>query len=288
MAPHDEVSENSPPVPEINVHIADGQTQTGTSLDRQPSNSSDQWTVTDRGEELYRLAHASDKESNQNCDAHISSDYSDIKLALFKEKCHERENMDFKRGFFPKRSLDRIITEEAVIGVLTKAAPDLPATEIEYYASKICHISGPKDTEHSYRRMFTILLLIQQPLKIIHFVKYGLSDKDLPLVSQSLADSPNIFELRRRKYPEARLPPECFEYLDVLTAGNFDGWQWATIAPYFAKGPKRRVRFYTLSEKDIMPWTKKDKGNWGGGFSTVYRVTIHEAHHDFGDSQASV
>lgn len=293
MAPHDESSHHSPAVPEIKFQGAEGQTKAGPSLpsfDRQPSIGSDQWTVTDRGEELYTLAHASDnKDANQNGDAHTSlgCDSSDIQLALFKAKCHERGNMDFKRGFFPKKSLDRIITKKAVVTVLTKAAPDLPVTEIQYYASKICHDSGPKDTEPSYRKMFTILLLIQQPGKIIHFVKYGLSDKDLPLVSHSSADSPNIFELRRRKHPETRLPAECLEHFDVLTAGNFDGWQWATIAPYFAKGPKRRVRFYTLAEKDIMPWTKKDKGNWGGGFSTVYRVTIHEAHHDFGDSQAS-
>lgn len=251
------------------------------------SSSLSEWTVTDRGEDLYTLANHSGNTYNCEADATTPNDAADILLALFRAKCHERDYMDIRRGFFPNGSLDRIITMKVVVGVLTKAAPHLDVTEIEYYASRICHNSGPQDTEPSYRKMFTILLLIQQPVKIIHFIKYGLSDRDLPLVSQPSAESPNIFELRRRKAPDTRLPQECFERFDILTAGNFDGWQWSTIAPYFAKGPKGKVRFYTLSDKDIMPWTKKDKGNWGGGFSTVYRVTIHEAHHDFKDSEAS-
>lgn len=292
MAPHEEAFRNSTPIPEIYLESAEQPNKPVPSLHREASNRSNQsdlsqWTVTDRGEELYTLAHPSDLDLTRNSDSPVPSDFPDIQLALFNAKCHERENMDIRRGFFPKKTLDRIITKELVIGVLLKAASHLTFTEIEYYASRVCHNSGPHDTEPSYRKMFTILLLIQQPVKIIHFVKYGLSDRDLPLVSQPSVKSPNIFELRRRKNPHIRLPQECFERFDVLTAGNFDGWQWTTIAPYFAKGPKRRVRFYTLLDKDIMPWTKKDKGNWVGGFSTVYRVTIHEAHHDFGDSEAS-
>lgn len=295
MAPHEEVIQISTPVPDVNVDSAEQPDKAVTSLYREASNRSNQsdlshWTVTDRGEELYMLAHPSDpKLDHSNSDATVPSDFPEIQLALFNAKCHERENMDIRRGFFPNKTLNRIITKELVSSVLKNTASHLNSTEIAYYASRICHNSGPQDTEPSYRKMFTILLLIQQAVKIIHFVNYGLSDRDLPLtISQPSAECPNIFELRRRKSPDTRLPQECFERYDVLTAGNFDGWQWTTIAPYFAKGPKRRVRFYTLSDKDIMPWTKKDKGNWVGGFSTVYRVTIHEAHHDFGDSQASI
>lgn len=292
MPPHQEALQTPASVPEITFNDGEEKFKTGRSLNRQASNQSVQsnfseWTVTDRGEELYTLAHPPDQDLTQDVDDPLPSDFADIQLQLFKAKRHEKDNMDIRKGFFPKKALERIINEEAVVGVLTKAAPHLPSTGIQYYASKICHNSGPKDTEPSYRKMFTILLLIQQPGKIIHFVNFGLSDRDLPLESQPLVESSNIFELRRRKTPGTRLPSECFERLDVLTAGNFDGWQWTTIAPYFAKGPKRRVRLYTLSEKDIMPWIQKDKGNWGGGFSTVYRVTIHEAHHDFGDSQVS-
>ncbi|KAJ4385998.1 hypothetical protein N0V93_008889 [Gnomoniopsis smithogilvyi] len=285
-------------IPEI--VIPEEQTSNQPSLHRQRSASElSHWTVTDRGESLYRVAqdpdtsvgtgsdedYAIDKGNDQSRKPHTSPTCAEVQRAIIQAKCHEKQGMDMKRGFFPKGELEKIITKKIVREILDNETLCLPPTELKFYVDKICHTPSRQNAEPSYRKVFTILLLIGKPNRIVHFIKYGLSDRDLPLASVPIDDTGNIFELRHRGTPETSLPSECFGEADITATGDFEGWQWATVAPYFAKGPTRRVRFYYLMDRDILPWTKKFAGNWAGGFSSVYRIQIHPAHHEFGESQ---
>lgn len=304
MAPHSNRSTtqgDGTPVPKIVE--PDDETKNSPTLNRTRSDAElSNWTVTDRGESLYRVAQGPDTNSRSSTDDDKPKTQDeprtdsglrgspDVVRELLQAKCNERQGMYMKRGFFPKGVLERIITKPIVVDILATEASSLTTTELNYYSEKVCYTPSRRgeNAEPSYRKMFTILLLIGKPSRIIHFIKYGLSDTDLPLASVPTDDTGNIFELRRRKALDRRLPSECFGEADITATGDFEGWQWTMIAPYFAKGPKRRVRFYSLLDRDVLPWTKKFSGNWGGGFSSVYRIHIHPAHHEFGDSQVCV
>lgn len=248
-----------------------------------------EWIVTDRGEALY-LEVAQPYADGIDVNRPQSPSSHNVYFALMEAKCRGKMYPHMREGFFPKGELEKIITEKVVIEILQKELQEHhhSQTDIRSYAKRICHIPGPNSTELPYMKMFTILLLIKKPGRIVQFIKHHLSDRDLPLKLVPKDGSNNIFELRRQDNLNAPLPLDCFNSNDIITMGDFDSWQWATIAPFFAKGPKRRVWLYLLSEQDILPWVKKEPKTWPGGFSTVYHVTIHPYHHEFGDSDVSI
>jgi hypothetical protein len=67
---------------------------------------------------------------------------------------------------------------------------------------------------------------------------------------------------------------------------NFDRIQWWMTAPVFEYGGH-----YSLDEKTILPYvypSDEDIGEKRGGYSKVYPVCIHPAHHDFWISKGRV
>jgi hypothetical protein len=69
---------------------------------------------------------------------------------------------------------------------------------------------------------------------------------------------------------------------------NFDRVQWWMISPVFEEG-----EHYYLDEKAVLPFVPLDAneeslGTQQGGYSEVYPVRIHPAHHKFWKSTAQV
>ncbi|KAI0127337.1 kinase-like domain-containing protein [Xylariales sp. AK1849] len=173
--------------------------------------------------------------------------------------------------------LEGVIRTQVVIDSISESIDDgrlkkLTDPDIRLYAEKVCSRARAHEGTSSYIKIFAILVLTDHPGAIIEFVNNGLCDGDLPLITVP-DDTGEPCELRRSQSPDVKL--DCFE-------------NWTIVAsPYFAKGSQRQVRFYTLSDRDILPWTKRYDRRRRGGYSKVSRARIHEKHHDYHNSPSS-
>lgn len=266
-----------------------------------------EWIIKDRGAYRYAKHCQKTREKTAFCPDHkklpktleqLHDCLQQAKSRIFRNNRHEVP----KDYYFPNGSLEQILVEESVVPILKSAAEDagrnlnreISEEDIRTYARKICHTPDHKrpfiGANRSYRKMFVILFLANEALRILDFVDHELSDQDLPLIK----DTSNLsvdFELRRALDPQKTLPPECFDprkrpsYTNF--AFSFESHQWRTLAPFFAKAPERRVWLYSLDEQDILPWTEEEQRMGLGGFSVVSRVQIHASHHNFDDPKAS-
>jgi serine/threonine protein kinase len=213
------------------------------------------------------------------------------------------------RGFLPKRQLFRLVTQKAVELELSKYEASLrkrlqiwkPPVDIEAEARRICgdveQDRSASDTEgdqymrqpgeKSYRKIFAILLLIERPAKIRSFVEKGVCDADLPLIKVPRTNRlPGSFKLRRKTAVD--LPLGCFKKWKDSTVARFEQWQWAVLAPFFARGTRKHAPHYSLQPQVILPFTSWEKVARRGGFGQVYKVEIHPDHHAFNNAEASL
>lgn len=119
----------------------------------------------------------------------------------------------------------------------------------------------------------------------MQFVKHNVSDADIPISTVLRPGSIRLFYFSLSSSPQ-----EALEFLtswEATDCEDFEREQWITVAPYFAKGKHGRPLFYELHEKDVLPWKNILKMDSFGGFSQVYRIAIHENHHEFHDSSVS-
>jgi len=143
----------------------------------------------------------------------------------------------------------------------------------------------------TFRKIFTILAIIERQSTIGKFLKEGVSDADLPLERFEREGGSGIIGLRRRKEPEKTL--ECFRGWSQSRLWAFEDRQWMTLAPFFARGEVKNVRHYILDSGIILPLTveshskSSSKGQYDleGGFGRVFKAHIHQDHHNFNDPQ---
>ena len=176
--------------------------------------------------------------------------------------------------------MEELISEDAVIRVIQDGSPGAFTKEaVRDYARAVC------DPKNSFRKLFAILVLLRRGREIVNFVNAELSDRDLPLKAEPRNSSGNLIHMRRAADPQA--PLKCFRNWYAVDHEDFDKWQWTMLSPFFGKSDRRRVRFYALSEKDVLPWTRVFDEGRQGGFSDVYRIAIHPNHHNFEESRVS-
>ncbi|KAK4464071.1 kinase-like domain-containing protein [Cladorrhinum samala] len=188
-------------------------------------------------------------------------------------------------GFYPRGSVEALITEEVVVKQITaQRASDpevsrLSQDQVQEYAVTVCGTRLPNKPEcFSYKKIFAILLLMKRAWEIVRFVDGGLCDDDLPLVAVTTDPETGLFRLRHRNDTLADL--ECLRGWDLMDHETFDGHQWTMVAPSFADEGHQHPRFYKLDEKAIMPWLS-EAAIVQGGYGTVTRVQIHPCHYDF-------
>ena len=110
------------------------------------------------------------------------------------------------------------------------------------------------------RRIFGILVLIQQPEYISSFIKNG----------------PFQYQIAQLDH---KIP---FHYAQLETilpkkiASEFYERQWEMAAPVFAKGTLPRL----LEDETILPFLE-DQGIGEGGFGMIYKTRLHASHHKF-------
>jgi hypothetical protein len=188
-------------------------------------------------------------------------------------------------GFFPRGSIDKLITESVVAKTIRQGLPflefELSEDEIREYAAKVCNEGK------SYCKIFAILVLMKIGWEIVRFVHdpSGICDDYLPLEAVPVDDTGNLVEMRLSHDQDT--PLQCLEGWGVMEHESFTRWQWSMLAPFFAKGKKGDARFYHLEKNDILPWIDEQGDIHQGGFSSISRVQIHPCHHNFDRSKVS-
>lgn len=125
------------------------------------------------------------------------------------------------------------------------------------------------------RKIFAILAYMKKGSEICFLLRDGVSDQDLPLRRRH--NDSGDFLLER----ESGVPIKTFERWDDKDREDFDRIQWWMLAPVFED-----KEHYDLDDNIILPFipfesnpeTEKKKE---GGYSEVYAVRLHPAHHMF-------
>ncbi|KAJ8132077.1 hypothetical protein O1611_g1547 [Lasiodiplodia mahajangana] len=195
------------------------------------------------------------------------------------------------KKFLPLDQLEAIVTESAVQSLLDKVfSTESPS------AHDICFHQESQDGNNrtqntSRRKIFATLVLISRVKLIRDFIKEDINDTHLPLEQRKIGSETFLVARGVTSKPHS-------EYALRQGRGRwtcndialFCDQQWAISVPYFAKAEDsgEKVHFYSLSSHDILPFVKPgtdDRGDEAslnqGFFSTVRRVKIHKAHHNF-------
>jgi len=223
---------------------------------------------------------------------------------LFAELDLSRHHPPRCKGFLPKQKLKELINPTAVIRELREKlrcpwGPSMTRRrsedDIKKCAIRVCEedevdVGRGKKKIRSFRQVFAVLVLLDMPLYIWSFLDENVSDLDLPLVELKDPSSPRVAELRRRNSsletaPEAKL--RCFDGWPPSRVSDFYDYQWSMLAPYFKQAAYNYVPHCSLQDDHILPFIREEAedGNVerGGGFSRVFMVRIHSAHHNFSD-----
>jgi hypothetical protein len=131
------------------------------------------------------------------------------------------------------------------------------------------------------KKVFAILAYMKKGPEICFLLKDGVSDQDLPL--RRRRNDNGDFLLER----ESGVPIKTFEKWDDNDREEFDRIQWWMLAPVFDD-----KEHYDLDSKIVLPFIpykanadtvqKKE-----GGYSEVYAVRLHPAHHTFWERSKS-
>ncbi|KAI1354702.1 kinase-like domain-containing protein [Xylaria sp. FL0043] len=198
---------------------------------------------------------------------------------------------DDKQTFLPLGQLDTICNRDAVEAELRRTFTD-NSIDINRYVNYVC--GDPCDDhreEHTSRKIFAILVLIDQLRMITTFSEEGIKDKHLPFRKATLGEESNDFVLVRRSTLDQSSPQTLhfFNQWNLVDKREFYQIQWQLLSPFFGKPSKDSAALYKLDEQTIMPWISMGKEQAGayvpleniGGYSTVRKIVIHQEHHSF-------
>lgn len=192
------------------------------------------------------------------------------------------------KGFLPLNKLNELVVEDSVAEALRECMPEHAADSVRQLAHAICPGSVRNPSQPSFRRIFGILVMIQQPQEILTFVHNNITDLDLPLIKARNGNTGRS-ELRRKTQPNK--PLECFQTWSSFWVDLFEEYQWTLLSPFFSRGNNGTVRFYPLDDQTILPFIEdssrdanpEDDEDFQGGHGSVSRVKIHPSHFDFHD-----
>ncbi|PMD12655.1 hypothetical protein NA56DRAFT_740354 [Hyaloscypha hepaticicola] len=169
-----------------------------------------------------------------------------------------------KRSYFiPANAIDRCLTKDAIIAEIVRLGID---TSFSPEGIADCVFK-------KYRKIFGILTMINKGGEIEIFLFHQSSDAQLPL------RIPESAEFRRPLQPELVI----FESWSDSDTQSFSSTQWSFLTPFFRLGNSSKISHYNLESKIILPFLEDRNlsAPRSGGFSTVFKVQIHPAHHNF-------
>jgi len=196
---------------------------------------------------------------------------STASINWLKEQLHNArfEAADSPHAFFvPISFLEKFITVQLVAKVVFDGAGNsLDELEAQKVARTVCVCA---------RQLFATLVCVKRSVDIASFLEEGITDADLPFLRKH--NAPIMFDLYRNN----GTPIKAIGAWKEKYRENFDRMQWWMIAPVF----RLNEDLYALDDKTILPFLTLERRGYElepkqGGYSEVYPVRIHPAHHDF-------
>ncbi|CZR67280.1 uncharacterized protein PAC_17179 [Phialocephala subalpina] len=167
--------------------------------------------------------------------------------------------------FVPESSLDELITVPT-IAKIDKEQNHSAEVDALWIANRVCT---------SAKRLYATLILLEQEASIRSFLAEGISDEDLPFDME--VGNIGHYHLKREGQKSITSAENWADH-EVET---FHLYQWRMTAPIFHYGD-----YHDLNDNAILPFVNFKSSdarynNAEGGFSHVYAVRIHRAHHNF-------
>ncbi|KAK2052685.1 kinase domain-containing protein [Colletotrichum caudatum] len=151
------------------------------------------------------------------------------------------------------------------------------------YANEVCDTTKYGDTQKTTRhKMFAILVHIEHVEALPSLINEGIHDVHLPFTLQK-GLSWHLTYTTTDKVTNQKVTAK-FEGSTSWTKGTMSSFvekQWLFMAPFFDMKASKPP-FYPLEAKVVLPFLKEEKLDTPvcGGFSTVSKTHIHEAHHN--------
>lgn len=193
---------------------------------------------------------------------------------------------DGGRLFLPDTAFKAVLSYETVLAELRKHFPIMPDQELRRLAAQIT----AKDLQgwlpfNGLLRTFAVLVMLDQVDKIVCFLQEGVTDVALPLMTVRNANGglpSSTIDLRRKDIPDVQL--RCFKSWSQTDLEAFERLQWQFLSPIFSDLANKQD-LVDLEEKTVLPyvetWETKKQDHYKGGNSEVWKVKIHDAHHNF-------
>lgn len=269
------------------------------SINNQPQFRTEPSEITDRGDQIYAKLESQGRISSFPTTLEDSTElFKGLGDRIF---ASAKAAYQSKTKFIPNGQMISLINEDTVVRELTRCLSDTQDREsINHYARLVCNCPPTKTNRDpnpgkiiTFRKIFTILVMIERQSAIGKFLKEGVSDADLPLRAFEREDEPGTYDLRRKATPEKNL--ECFRGWSQSRIWAFADRQWMTLAPFFSRGEQKNVHHYVLDDETILPFTvnsrrrneSQRREEFGGGFGRVFKAHIHKDHHNFNDQNVS-
>jgi hypothetical protein len=149
---------------------------------------------------------------------------------------------------------------------------NIELAEVGDVAEKACRVA---------KKVYAILAYMKMGPEISFLLRDGVSDKDLPLRRRRNADGEFLLERK------SGVPIETFERWSDHDIEEFDRIQWWMLAPVFED-----KEHYELDDDIILPFipfkaNAETAQKKEGGYSEVYAVRLHPAHHTFWERSKS-
>jgi hypothetical protein len=200
------------------------------------------------------------------------SDSGNSKTVLWlKEQLHNaRSESPLRPHTFlvPKDVQQDLITKAAIADDIQAHNTNITYKEAEEYAEKACQDA---------RCLYATLAYVKHGADICALLDEGINDQGLPLVRKANDRNASLY-LRSE---DLLVLVKAMTTWKPKHRENFDRVQWWMTSPVFEYGAH-----YSLDEKTVLPFLPLDSKDASlvrkqGGYSEVYPVRIHPAHHKF-------
>ena len=189
-----------------------------------------------------------------------------------------------RKGFFPETTFKELVHEQAVSEELRHCSMGMGSNAVNAIANTVC---GTK----AFKRLFVLLVIMEKVSEIQRFIDSGVSDCVLPLKKLSKS---HLFHLGLDVDSGKTVQRlSCFDGWKTSEIRMFEEWQWTTIAPILEQGERGIDRHLVLQDEIPLPFEADSRSGsspevYLGGFSTVFKVAIHPAHHRFNVPQVGL
>ncbi len=187
------------------------------------------------------------------------------------------------RKFLPIDKLESIINIPVIGRELDRHGKDAGL------AQKVWGTEGSKSELTTRRKIFAILVLVNNVPAISDFIAEGIFDSHLPfLFRDGTGERVGTFNVYRRLKGQGgeldcEIEIEFFQQWDDDKLGSFESSQWQVLAPYFSLASKdNKLMHYNLDDLSVLPFIEDYKVDeplaQHGGSADVRRVKIHKSH----------